>query len=608
MNKTSEKRPVFDTGTREALPAGLGPIPCVPGSELEHMEKLRLLYQTSALINASMDPKQVISVVLREAVRIMGATSGSLRMVDEETGTLRLEVAIGKGREARRALKIRLGQGITGWVALQGEPVLAQDVSQDPRYLPIRTGVKSEMAVPLRVEGKIIGVLNLDSNRKNAFSPKDLDLLMALANQSARVIHNAQLHARLKKKAQELESLFSVGQALVSSLDLGEVLDRITKEVVQLMDEVKLCSLMLLDESKGELVIRAVYGASERYTRKPPLKVGESLIGRVAREKKPLVVEDVTRHPEFRYSKLARKEGLVSLLSVPMIYQDRVIGVLNAYTGKLHNFGPEEIELLSALASQSAIAIENARLYENVVVAEEKIRESERLLLLGELAAEVAHEIRNPLTVIRMLVHSLSEDFPSSDPRKKDAQIIEQKIIQMTRLLEQVLKMTRHTETQFRPVDLREVLEDTLTLVRHRLNRQKVRAIPRWGKLPLVVMGDKGQLGQMTLNLVLNSIQAMDQGGRLTIKGGRRASRHGGTVVWIAFEDTGPGIPEGVIQDMFRPFVSLMPGGVGLGLSVVSRIVKEHKGAISVRNLPSGGASFRVEFPEAEGGLTWPGS
>lgn len=299
----------------------------------EHLEKLRLLYDTSALINATMEPRQVISLVLKEAVRIMGATSGSLRMVDQARGTLRLEVATGRGRQARRAVEMRLGQGITGWVALRGEPLLVEDVSKDPRYLPIRKGVRSEIAVPLCVEAKVIGVLNLDSHHKGAFSQTDLELLMALANQSARVIHNASLHAQLKRKALELESLFSVGQAIVSSLDLDEVLERITREVVQLMDEVKLCSLMLLDEAKGELVIKAVHGASERYTRKPPLKVADSLLGRVVRERTPFTVEDVRRHPEFRYSSLAKREGLVSLLSVPMVFQQRVIGVLNAYTG-----------------------------------------------------------------------------------------------------------------------------------------------------------------------------------------------------------------------------------------------------------------------------------
>ncbi|MGQ9859625.1 MAG: GAF domain-containing protein [Thermodesulfobacteriota bacterium] len=566
----------------------------------EHLEKLRLLYDTSALINATMEPRQVISLVLKEAVRIMGATSGSLRMVDQARGTLRLEVAIGRGREARRAVEIRLGQGITGWVALQGEPLLVEDVSKDPRYLPVRKGVRSEMAVPLCVEGKVIGVLNLDSHREGAFSRTDLELLMALANQSARVIHNASLHAQLKRKALELESLFSVGQAIVSSLDLDEVLERITREVVQLMDEVKLCSLMLLDEAKGELVIKAVHGASERYTRKPPLKVADSLLGRVVRERTPFTVEDVRRHPEFKYSSLAKREGLVSLLSVPLVFQQRVIGVLNAYTGIPHRFSPDQVHMLAALAGQSAIAIQNARLYESVVAAEEKIRQSERLLFLGEMAAEVAHELRNPLTVIRMLIHSLNESFSEGDPRKRDTLVMEQKIGQMTGLVEQILQITRQREPEFQPVDIQDVLEETLALVRHRLSRQRIKVTRRLGRRPQRIRGDRAQLEQMALNLILNAAQAMPEGGGLTVRTGSKQRKHRGVTVWIAVEDTGVGIPKERLKDIFRPFVSFRPDGIGLGLSVVHRIVRQHRGDISVAQIPCGGSRFTVEFPALE--------
>ena len=564
------------------------------------VDKLRLLFQTASLINATMDPRQVISLVLREAVRIMGATSGSLRMVDEENGFLRLEVAIGKGRNARRALQLKLGEGITGWVALHGQPLLVPDVTKEPRYLPIRKGVKSEMAVPLCMEGKVIGVLNLDSNRLNAFTENDLELLTALANQSARVFHNARLHEQLKKKAMELRSLFSVGQAIVSSLNLDEVLGRITSKVVELMEPVKLCSLMLLDHGKGELVIRAVHGASERYTKKPPLKVTESLLGRVAREKTPLIVQDVRRHPEFRYSRLARREGLVSLLSVPMICQNRVIGVLNAYTGKEHRFSSEEVELLATLANQSAIAIENARLYESVVSAEEKIRQSERLLLLGEIAAEVAHEIRNPLTVIRMLAHSVKETFPPEDPRSKDLLIIEQKIGQMAGLVEQILEMGKQREFDWNPVELHAVAQETLELLRHRLSKQRVKLVTKWGKGVPPVLGDKGQLEQMVLNLLLNACQAMPDGGQLTVRTGTRTRRPEGRLVWIAVEDTGCGIPEGKVEEIFQPFVSFRSGGIGLGLAVVHRIVKQHKGTITVKNIPTGGTRFLVELPAWE--------
>jgi signal transduction histidine kinase len=421
-------------------------------------------------------------------------------------------------------------------------------------------------------------------------------LLEALSNQSARVIHNARLHDQVKRKALELGSLFSVGQVIVSSLDLNEVLERITEKAVQLT-EVKLCSLMLLDEACEELSIKAVYGASESYVRKPNLKVSDSLLGRVVREKTPLTVEDVREHPEFKYSRLAREEGLVSLLSVPMIFQNRVVGLLNVYTGRPHAFRPEEKELLTALASQSAIAIENARLYENVVAAEEKIRQSERLLILGEMAAEIAHEVRNPLTVIRMLIHSLHEDFEEGDPRKRDTLVIGEKISQMVGMVDQILQITRQREPELRLLDIHDLLEDTLTLTRHRLARQKIEVSKRYGRGLPKIQGDRPQLEQAALNLILNAAQAMPDGGRLTIRTGHRHGGRGAAAVWFALEDTGSGIPQERLRDIFHPFYSSREGGIGLGLSIVQRIIREHHGNVSVKSTPGKGSRFTLSFP-----------
>jgi signal transduction histidine kinase len=566
------------------------------GDLQERLEKLQILYGTSSLINATMDPREVISLVLEEAVRIMGATSGSLRMLEPDRKVLRLEVAIGEEQDALSAVELVVGQGVTGWVALHGEPLLVKDVTQDSRYFPVRENVRSELAVPLIIEDRIIGVLNVDSVHNDAFSQTDLELLVALANQSARVIHNAQLHAQIKRKALELASLFSVGQVIVSSLDLSEVLERITQKAVELM-EVKLCSLMLLDESGDELSIRAVHGASESYIRKPNLKVADSLLGRVVREKIPLTVEDVRKNPEFKYSRLASEEGLVSLLSVPMIFQKRVVGLLNVYTARPHRFLAEEIELLTALASQSAIAIENARLYESVVSTEEKIRHSERLLILGEIAAEVAHEVRNPLTVIRMLIHSLHEDFDEQDPRKQDTRVIEQKIAQMGHMVDQILQITSQSEPEFQPLDILEVIDDTLTLTRHRLARQKIEFAKHYGRDLPMIYGDRAQLEQALLNLVLNAAQAMPDGGHLSIRTGLKRGRGKPDALWVTIEDTGVGVPEGMLKEIFKPFYTSRSGGIGLGLSIVQRIIKEHRGTIAVQSKVGEGACFTLNLP-----------
>src|SRR5207244_3798965 len=181
-------------------------------------------------------------------------------------------------------------------------------------------------------------------------------------------------------------------------------------------------------------------------------------------------------------------------LSVPLIFGGQAIGVLSVYTGELHSFSNEEIRILSALAELSAIAIEKARLYERLVDVEEQLRQNEKLSALGLLAAEVAHEIRNPLTVMKMSYHSLDLKFPAGDPRAKDARIIDEKIEHLNRIVEQILDFARTTEPDLRPVNLNELIDELGLLVRHKLKNHKIQLVRELQADLPAVMGEATQL------------------------------------------------------------------------------------------------------------------
>ncbi|TMP97921.1 MAG: GAF domain-containing protein, partial [Verrucomicrobia bacterium] len=400
-------------------------------------ERLHLLHQVSNVIHSTLEPRLALQLILREAVRLMRASSGSVALFNPTTGLLEIEAAHGLPANASR-LKLRPGEGITGWVMRAGKPASVGEVSKDPRYVPLLKDVCSELAVPLEVNGVVRGVINVDSNRPNAFSAADQDLLQELARQAAGVIHNTWLYEQLRLKARLLESLLSVGQTINSTLNLDDVFKVVTREACQLMAG-KMSSLLLLDESREWLDLRASCGAGAAYLNKPRLSVAESLLGIVVRRKKPLQVENVQTSSRYQNIEIARGEGLISLLSVPLVFGGQAIGALSVYTGQPHLFSNEEIRILSALADLSAIAIEKARLYERIVDVEEQLRRNEKLSALGLLAAEVAHEIRNPLTVMKMLYHSLDLKFPGGDPRAKDAQIMGEKLEHLNRIVEQIL-------------------------------------------------------------------------------------------------------------------------------------------------------------------------
>jgi len=548
-------------------------------------ERLRLLYQVSNVIHSTLDSQEALQLIVSEAVRVMRASSGSLVLINPTTNILEIHAAQNLSSSARK-LKLRVGEGITGWVARHGQPALVGDVTQDKRYVSVRRDVRSELAVPLEVKGEVRGVINVDSERANAFSVEDQELLQELAIQAAKVIHNTWLYEQLRLKVMLFESLASVSRTINSTLNLDEALRAITKEACELM-RARMCSLMLLDDSRVWLDLRASYGAGEAYIKKPRLGVEESLIGVVVRRKKPLQVANVQADARYQNVELARREGLVSLLSVPLIFSGQT-------TARPYNFSNEEIKILGALAELSAIAIEKARLYERIVDVEEQLRQNEKLSALGLLAAEVAHEIRNPLTVMKLLYHSLDLKFEAKDPRSKDAQIIEAKIEQLNKIVEQILDFARTTEPNFAPVNLNDLVDELSLLVRHKLANQGIKLVRDLQSDLPQVLGDAPQLEQAFLNLILNAAEAMPNGGSLTIK--TRSLQTGQAAV--AFKDTGSGMTKEQQQRAFKTVLATTKAkGTGIGLAIVGRIIETHHGQIRILSRPGRGTTMRITMP-----------
>lgn len=562
-------------------------------------ERLQMLYQVSNVIHSTVEAQEALQLIVSEAVRLMSATSGSVVLLNPTSGLLEISASQNLPSTATK-MKLRVGEGITGWVARHGKPARVGDVAQDTRYVAARRGVKSELALPLEVNGETRGVLNVDSDEKDAFSVEDQELLEQLAIQAARVIQKTWLYEQLRLKVHLFESLANVSRTINSTLSLDEALRVITRETCVLM-RAKMCSLMMLDESKEWLDLRASYGAGTTYIKKPRLNVEDSLLGVVSRRKKPMQISNVQASSRYQNVEVARQEGLFSLLSVPLLFSGQSIGTLNVYTNRPNNFSNEEIRILSALAELSAIAIEKARLYERIVDVEEQMRQNEKLSALGLLAAEVAHEIRNPLTVVKLLYHSLELKFAATDPRAKDTQIIEAKIEHMNKIVEQILDFARTTEPNLAPVNLNELVEELGLLVRHKLANQNIELIKEMrADLPLI-MGDAPQLEQAFLNLILNAAEAMPEGGTLKIKTSEARSsstRPDSTHSIIEFKDTGFGMTTEAQNRAFASvFNTTKAKGTGLGLAIVGRIIETHRGTIKIKSKKGIGTNISIRFP-----------
>ena len=562
-------------------------------------ERLKLLYDVSTTLHSSLDAQEALLLIVSEAVRLTRASSGSVALLNATSNSLTIEAAHGLPDDALD-LRMSVSEGITGWVVRHGQAARVADVRKDDRYVSVRSEVRSELAVPLQVNGEMRGVINVDSDREDAFTEDDELLLKELAQQAAKVIQHTWLYEQIRFKARMFESLVSVSQTINSAISLDDALRAITREACVLMKS-KMSSLLLLDETGQWLDLRASFGAGRDYVGKPRLSAEESFVGVVLRRKKALQVGNVQVSSRYQNVEVARREGLTSLLSVPLMYGGQAIGVLNVYTEESYTFSNEEVRILTALAELSALAIEKARLYERIVDVEEQLRQNEKLSALGLLAAEVAHEIRNPLTVMKMLFHSLDLRYPPGDPRGKDAAIMREKMDHLNKIVEQILDFARTTEPDLRAVNVNQLIGDLALLVRHKLKNHNIRFEQKLEPNLPEISADAAQLEQAFLNLTLNAVEAMTAGGTLTIRTravrlprGSKAPTH----LHLEFTDTGAGMTREVRDRVLDSLLSTTKKkGTGLGLAIVRRVVEAHRGKFKIRSTPGQGTTMAITLP-----------
>ena len=301
-------------------------------------------------------------------------------------------------------------------------------------------------------------------------------------------------------------------------------------------------------------------------------------MGSVVRRRKPVQVGDLQTSAQYQHAEIARREGFVSLLSVPLVYSEDCLGTLNIYTAATHVFSNEEVNTLAALAELSAVAIEKARLYERTVDGEEQLRRNEQLSALGLLAAEVAHEIRNPLTVMKMLYHSLDLQFPEDDPRREDARVLGDKMDHLDRIVDNIVNFARNAEPRMAPVHVPALLDDLALLTRHKLQQHSI-GLEREDAADLpTVNADATQLSQAFLNVILNATEAMPEGGMLRI-----STRREDGELRVAFADTGPGMTGAQRERAFTGMLSTTKEkGGGLGLAIVAKVAEAHGGRVEL--------------------------
>ena len=348
------------------------------------------------------DLEEMLHAVAGVAVQMTSTDSSQVYLFNDARDTLVLRAASegSFSSELVGKLRLKVGEGLAGWVAQHKEAVaVGHDAHHDSRFKFIpelhEEKYESMLSVPLMYRGDVIGVINVRTVKPHEYSLTQVRLLQSIASQIAGAIENSRQYHKMEKRASQLSTLSEVSKTLTSDLYLEEILQLIVAATAKTMS-FKICTLMLLDEDKQELVIKATQSQSKEYVRKPNIKIGESIAGRALAEGRTIIVYDLKHSQEYASPEIARKEGLTSMAAVPLMVKGKKIGVLNCYTERPHHFTEEEIGLLTALGNHAAIAIEHAK-----------------LLVKSAIIQEMHHRVKNNLqqvaSLLRLQMHYAGE-------------------------------------------------------------------------------------------------------------------------------------------------------------------------------------------------------
>jgi signal transduction protein with GAF and PtsI domain len=332
----------------------------------EVKSQVELLHQISNIVSSNSSLEKVLQELISLAVEVTGCDACLVYLVDHSSNEIVLRASQLPHTAEIGHIRMKMGEGITGWVAQHKSVVaLSSNASADSRFktfqaLPEDT-YESFLSVPLINNGELIGVINIHHKPKYAHSADEIALISFIGEQMGGAIAKSKFEQRSESAARRMEALAGLARTMAEDNYLDRILQTISEMMAETLDA-PVCSIMLVDEDRRELVISAARCSSPEYLHKMPLKIEDSLIGRVVREGRPIMIPNVVEEKQYRYPELARKTGLASLLSVPLITREKVIGTINIYSREVRPFNEDEMGFVNVVAGQAAIAIENARL------------------------------------------------------------------------------------------------------------------------------------------------------------------------------------------------------------------------------------------------------
>ncbi|MEI8190348.1 MAG: GAF domain-containing protein, partial [candidate division NC10 bacterium] len=572
--------------------------------------------------------------LIEEAAQVSGSEHVKVLLFDLDESLLRVAAVRGTALEAGATLP--LGVGLSGLVAATRQPQFSPDMPNDPRNpfaaIDRELGIVTYLGLPIQAGDSFLGVLTFNTTFPREYSAEEREYLASFASQAGFAIQRALLFQTERAKQQQLQTARQIGEEITHELHLPTVLDLITRRAMELLGAGS-GSLFLWDAAAQELVAETWYGlAAELEGRR--LRLGQGVAGVVAERREAMIVNDFPSFsPASRIA--AARSGVRRALAQPLVYRDQLVGVL-VVRDKTDGapFAPDDLGLLGLLATQAAIAIENARLYADQQAAVEKLRQAqaelvraEKLRALGQMSAGIAHDLNNTLAAALGQVELLQ--LQMRDPGVRETlRRLETAIMDGAMVVRRLQAFARQeARADLSSCDLAAIVREAVELTRPRWEDEAQRRGVTIGVTTALedlppVLGHAPELREALVNLIFNAVDAMPTGGMLTLAGrlvpatddGGRGTSDGGRTTgdgpdgglqssvpgrWVELtvSDTGVGMSEEVRQRVFDPFYTTKGiQGSGLGLSMVYGIMQRHAGQIEVASTHGEGTRFTLRF------------
>ena len=570
--------------------------------------ELKILSEVATKVHGEDEVQAILDIALEEILGRLGLHAAWIFIGDEKDHKLHLAASRGVSPIYLEDIeRDGLSECLCPEVFWSGHRMQARNTTQCPRMPTIVEGLTEPVAhacIPLRFERGRRGVLNVANRPGRLFTEDELRFLETLGHQIGLAVERARHLYAERMRNQEARAMAAITRAIGGSMDIPSILRAVVKTALELLSAERV--YILLGSDPRKIAVGHLGGLPHPELREGQVLDLTALDARLHRrcleERATIRFDDSSKDPRVNRA-LAERWQAHSALLVPFVAHDETLGLLAVTAAKPRRWAQEHVEVAEALAAQAAVAVENARLYEEARAALHELRNAqariihnEKMAVLGTFASGLAHEVRNPLNSISLQLSVLERrigrcEAALAGEMAELVEVIREEIRRLEILVEDFLLFSRTDRIQYRPARLEDIVGEVLNLMAPEALASAVEVRHETdGPVPRMRM-DAEKMKQVVINLVRNAIEAMPAGGAVEIRTGMSGGR-----AQLVVSDNGPGLPPDV--DVFQVFVTTTkPKGTGLGLSIVQQIVLHHGGEIVAGRAPAGGARFTIVLP-----------